>query len=422
MSSLYTNAKNQLDNITSILCEDYQDKKLFDKIISKLKTPQRIIRKKISVKMDNGKKRTFLAIRSQHCDARGPYKGGIRFHPQVTEDEVKALSMLMTWKTSVVGIPYGGSKGGVAVEPAKLSDNELMNLSKAYGTAIAPYIGAWVDVPAPDVNTDGRIMSWILDAYEKKVGYHAPATLTGKPIELGGSLGRTEATGQGGSYILVSFAKKNKLDPSQTTIAIQGFGNVGFWFAKIAIERKFKVVAISDSSGALVNRRGLDIDKIAKLKEEIGSFNEIAKKEKMQFISNEELLGLDIDILVPAALESVINKDNAEKIRAKTILEMANGPVTTEAEDLLYKKKVTILPDILCNAGGVTVSYFEWVQNLYGFSWTKEKVNEELKTVMIKAFDAVYGIKTKKSITYRQAAYYLAVKNVVDAIILRGSY
>jgi glutamate dehydrogenase/leucine dehydrogenase len=326
----------------------------------------------------------------------------------------------MSLKCSLAGIPYGGAKGGIKVDVLKLSQKELEKLSKTYAKTYSKYIGEKIDVPAPDVNTNGQIMAWMLEAYEEKIGLKSPGTFTGKPIEIGGSLGRNEATGRGGVFVLKEFAKKEKLVSSKTKIAVQGFGNVGFWFSKFAKDLGFKIIAVSDSSGAIVNEKGLDPDKLNELKNEFGSFKEISIKKNFKFISNEDLMVLPVDILVPAALEAVINKDNANKIKAKVILEMANGPITFEAEEILLKNKKEILPDILCNSGGVTTSYFEWAQNLQGISWSEDKVNEELKVYMVKAFDSVYGVARKKKLPFRVAANYISLKRIVDAMILKG--
>ena len=419
MKSAWGAALQQLDGVVPLLEKDYPDKKKFKKAISLLRKPQNVISKKLTIKLDNGKKKSFMAFRSQHNDARGPFKGGIRFHSNVSEDEMKALSMWMTWKCAVVGLPYGGAKGGIVVDAKKLSKTEIERLSRAYAEFISPHIGARKDIPAPDVNTNEQIMAWMLDAYEKKIGQHSPATFTGKPIALGGSLGRTEATGRGGVYVLQSYVKEKKLKPKKISIAVQGFGNVGFWFAKLAQEAGFKVVAISDSSGGIYAAKGLNLDKIAKVKEKYGSFAEATKKEKFKFISNEDLLSLNVDILVPAALEGAIDNKNANSIKAKVIIEMANGPVTPGAEKILLKKGVAVLPDILCNAGGVTVSYFEWVQNLHGYQWTEKKVNSELKRKMNMAYKKVSAMVREKKASFRKAAYLLAVKRVVGAMVLR---
>jgi glutamate dehydrogenase/leucine dehydrogenase len=413
-------ALKQIQDYSVILEEDYEDKKKFKKAIASILIPQKIIKGKVSIKGAGGKKKTFQAFRIQHNDARGPFKGGIRFHPNVTEDEVRALATLMSLKCAVAGIPYGGGKGGIVVDPSKLTRDELKSLSVEYAKLITPYVGAWRDVPAPDVNTDGQIMSWMLETYEKKIGMLSPATFTGKPLELGGSLGRTEATGQGGVFVLAAYAKVKNLKPKTTTVAVQGFGNVGFWFVKLAKELGFNVVAVSDSSSGIYNPKGVDVDNLSKFKENGGSFKDIKLGKGEKLISNADLLTLPVTVLVPAALENSINKDNMMNVSARVILEMANGPTTSEADKYLYEKGVDIIPDILANSGGVTVSYFEWVQNLSGYSWTKERVNTELKEVITKAFMDIYKIKTTKKISFRGAANYISLKRIVDAIMLRG--
>jgi glutamate dehydrogenase/leucine dehydrogenase len=417
MSSAFTNAKEQIDGVVPLLADDYPNSKEFKEAIVQLKKPQQLLTRQLKIKLDSGKSKSYVAYRSQHNDARGPYKGGIRFHPKVSEDEVKALSVWMSIKCAAVDLPYGGAKGGVIVDPKKLSKGELERLSRKYAEFISPHIGPWKDVPAPDVNTNSQIMAWMLDAYERKVGYHVPAAFTGKPVELGGSLGRTEATGQGGVYILESYIKEQKLIPRKMTIAIQGFGNVGYWFAKLASMLGYVIVAVSDSSGAVYNSQGLDVDKMAEYKKKHGS---LKKAEGVKLLTNEELLKLGVDILVPAALENVIHRENAEDIKAKVVLELANGPMTPEAEEILLQKSVDILPDVLCNAGGVTVSYFEWVQNLHGYRWTKKRVNKELKKIMDDSFAKINITKKEKRVSYRKAAYVLAVKRIIDAMILRG--
>ncbi len=415
MNAILGAALTQITESSKVLEADYTDKKRFKKAIDLIKVPQRVIKGKVKV----GSK-VFSALRVEHNDARGPFKGGIRFHQDSSEDEARALATLMSLKCAVAGIPYGGGKGVIIVDPAKLTTSELKELSQEYTKLITPFIGPWKDVPAPDVNTDGQIMAWMLETYETKIGYQAPATFTGKPLEIGGSLGRTEATGQGGAYVLSAYCKIKGINPKNSTIAVQGFGNVGFWFGKIARDLGFKIVAISDSSGAIYDKKGLDIDKLGELKEKYGSFAQAAKKEKKELITNGELLELPVTILVPAALENSINKDNMEKVSAEAVFEMANGPTTAEADRYLFEKGVDVIPDILCNSGGVTVSYFEWVQNLSGYYWTKERVNEELKEVITKAFFDIDKIKKEKSVSYRRAANYLALKRIVDAMMLRG--
>ena len=367
--------------------------------LEELKCPKRVIKADLRVKMDDGKIKTFKAFRLQHNDAVGPYKGGIRFHPNVSEDEVKALSMWMTWKCSVVGIPYGGAKGGVICDPKNMSEAELERLSRAYIQAIAKYIGPFKDVPAPDVNTTPQIMAWMVDEYEKIAGKHEPGVITGKPVEVGGSLGRTEATGLGGFYVLEQLRKVRNL-PQNITIAVQGVGNVGYWFIEFAKKAGYRVVAWSNSKGG---------------------------EYKGKKITNEQLLELPVDILVPAALENQITKDNAGKIKAKYIIEMANGPVTPEADEILHRRGIISIPDVLANAGGVTVSYFEWCQNNMGYYWGKDEVFSKLKVIMDKAFGEVWKIyanakrKTKnEKLTPRMAAYILAVGRVVKAMKMRG--
>lgn len=406
MTTAFDNAIKQLRAVISDLEPLYPDRKLFLRAVKQLEKPQKLFSRRLSIKLDNGRLKSFQAYRSQYNNARGPFKGGVRFHPNVNEDEVKALSFWMSIKCAVAGIPYGGSKGGVSIDPKTLSPGELKKLTVAYTDFIAPHIGAWVDVPAPDVNTDGQVMAWMLEEYEKKVGYQSPAAFTGKPIELGGSQGRVEATGLGGVSILKAYAKLKSLAPSKTTVAVQGFGNVGSWFAKFAQQEGFKVVAISNSRGGIYNPKGLDIEKLT--------------DDFKPDITNEELLALKVDFLVPAALENSINEGNVKTIRAKTVLEMANGPTTPAAEEILLGKKIDVLPDVLCNAGGVTVSYFEWVQNLNGYYWPKKKVLAEEEKIMIRAFTDIYKIAKEKKISYRKAAFILAVKSIIDAMIFRG--
>ena len=416
----FLNAQEQFRQAASLLEPQYGDKKVFHAVIQKLMTPQNLVQVELSVKMDNGKTQKFKAFRSQHNDARGPFKGGIRYHYNVSVEEVKALSMWMTWKCATTGIPYGGAKGGIIVDPSALSKGELERLSRAYARAITPYIGVWKDVPAPDVNTTGQIMAWMLDEYEKIIGRHEPGVFTGKPLEIGGSLGREEATGKGGVHVLEQLAKKLKLKPATTTVAIQGLGNVGYWFAKLASELGFNVVAVSGSRGGIVlndMKKGLNLDAVMAHKKKTGSVTGFIGTRS---ISNAELLELPVDVLVPAALENVITAENAHRIHAKAIVEMANGPVTPEADEILWKKHILSVPDVLSNAGGVTVSYFEWVQNLYGYAWTKQEVFTKLEPLMVDAFNHMWAMHEKKNVHLRLAAYVNAVKRVVDAMILRG--
>ena len=419
MASAFDNAKRQLDEVIPYLAKEYSDKQKLAKAISLLKSFDKILKKKLEIKVKR-KTKSFWAYRSQHNNARGPYKGGIRFHPNVTEDEVKALSFWMSVKCAVVNIPYGGGKGGIVVDPKSLTTDELKSLSYAYSEFLAPFIGPWKDIPAPDVNTDSQIMAWMLEAYEKKTNLMAPATFTGKPIELGGSEGREEATGKGGVYVLLEYLKGKRQKPSKFTLAVQGIGNVGYWFALLAQEEGFKVVAISDSSGGVYKKEGLDLKKISEVKKKYGSLKEASSKEKLNFVSNEELLSLDVDVLVPAALENSINKENASSVKAKAVLELANGPITPDAEKVLSKKKIEIIPDVLANSGGVIVSYLEWIQNLQGTHWEKEIVVSQMKTLITKAASNIFKVSQEMKSSLRQAAYYLGVKRIIDAMILRG--
>jgi glutamate dehydrogenase/leucine dehydrogenase len=411
----------QLEQVADLLRDQYQDSESFDKAIEQLKSPDQVIEGEIEVEMDDGSTKKFTAFRSQHNNARGPYKGGIRFHQGVSKEEVMALSTWMTWKCAVTSIPYGGGKGGIIVDPKKLSPQELQNLSRAYSEFIADYIGPWVDVPAPDVNTTPQIMAWMIDAYEghlkknnRPLQENPLATFTGKPLGLGGSAGRTEATGLGGFFVFEKLVKKLGLEnKGDVTIAIQGFGNVGYWFAYHAHQAGYKVVAVSDSKGGIYDKAGLDPVATFKYKQEQG-------KLPGKAITNEELLELDVDILVPAALENVITSDNAANIKAKAILELANGPTSPEADQILTDKGVIMVPDVLANAGGVTVSYFEWAQNLQGYYWTKEEVISKLQPLMEDAFEKMWQMKESEQVSGRMATYMTAVKRVVDTMVLRG--
>ncbi len=442
MSNPHANSIKQLEKVADLLRPQYDDKDRFDAAIEKLKEPQNIVEGKLKVKMDDGSTQEFQAYRSQHDNARGPYKGGIRFHQNVSLEEVKALSTWMTWKCAVTGIPYGGGKGGVIVDPKELSEGELQRLSRAYSGLIAEHIGPWTDIPAPDVNTTGQIMSWMVDEYEQvqsasrrtKVQSENPlATFTGKPLGLGGSQGREEATGLGGVFVLQKLVEKLVADGTlksdrkqDITIAIQGFGNVGYWFAYHADKLGYKVVTVSDSKGGVYVEDGLDPVKTLACKKESGRVSQCActsescDLDQGKEISNQDILELDVDILVPAALENVITKDNASKVKAKAIIEMANGPVTPEADKILADKGVVVVADVLSNAGGVTTSYFEWVQNLQGYYWTRDEVVSKLQPLMEKAFDQMWAQKETAKVDGRMATYMGAVKLVVDAMMLRG--
>ncbi|MGV8146869.1 MAG: Glu/Leu/Phe/Val family dehydrogenase [Alkaliphilus sp.] len=385
-----------------------------------LKNPKRVMEVSIPVKMDDGSVKSFVGYRSQHNDAVGPFKGGVRFHPEVNMDEVKALSTWMTFKCGVVGVPYGGGKGGIVVEPHELSECELEKLSRGFARAIAPIIGEKKDIPAPDVNTNGQIMAWMVDEYEKATGRFEPGVFTGKPVEFYGSLARTEATGYGTAIMARDGAEKIGLSLKGATVAIQGFGNVGSYAALYIVEMGAKVVAVSDSSGCIVNEDGLDIEKLiaytAKNRHVKGFKG--AKKE----MHRDEVLIQDVDILMPCALENQITSKNANDIKAKIVSEGANGPTTPEADKIMYDKGILVIPDILANAGGVTVSYFEWVQNLMRYSWPFDEIQEKQEKLMVKAFKEIWELKEEHNVNMRTAGYMMSIKRIAVAMKLRGWY
>lgn len=411
----FKNALRQLENVSAIIDVD-------ESILKILKAPKRIMTVNIPVKMDSGKIQIFKGYRSQYNDALGPFKGGIRFHTGVNLSEVKALSAWMTWKCSVAGIPYGGGKGGVIVDVNKLSKGELERLSRGYIQALRDFIGPEKDIPAPDVNTDPQIMAWMMDEFSRMHGYNVPGVVTGKPIEVGGTRGRKFSTSQGGIYVFEKIIRKLEMDPKDMKIAIQGFGNVGYFAAEILFALGYKVVAVSDSKGGIMlegeaAEQGLNAKEVMKYKEATGS---VVGYPGTREITNEELLELDVDVLMPAALENVINDGNANKIKAKLIVELANGPVTPEADKILEKKGVVIVPDILANAGGVIVSYFEWVQNLQNYYWSEKENISRLKEIIENAFDEVWNKKCcYENCSMRMAAYALAVERVAKAEKLR---
>jgi glutamate dehydrogenase/leucine dehydrogenase len=383
-----------------------------------LSHPQREVQVSLPVRMDNGKIKVFIGYRVQHNNARGPYKGGIRYHPNVSLDEVRALAMWMTWKTAVLDLPLGGAKGGIVCDPKTLSPGEIERLTRRYAYAISGIIGPYEDVPAPDVYTGPQHMAWIMDTYSILKGHLEPGVITGKPVEIGGSLGRNDSTSRGVAIVVAEAARKLNINIKGATVAIQGFGNVGSNAAIImAKEYGMKVVAVSDSKGGIYNKNGLNVEKVLAEKEKSGTVTTYKDAEK---ITNDELLTLDVDVLVPAALEQVITKDNAEKIKAKIIGEGANGPTTPEADEILYQKGTMVIPDILANSGGVTVSYFEWVQNLERLQWPLEQVNKMLEQKMVKAFNDVYEASKKYKTDMRTAALTVAVSRVSQAIKLRG--
>jgi len=380
--------------------------------------PKRVLIVSIPVRLDNNEIRVFTGFRSQHNDARGPYKGGIRYHPQVTIEEVKALSMWMTWKCAIADIPYGGGKGGVICNPKQMSDLELERMTRRYAYAIVDIIGPHTDIPAPDVYTGGKEMAWIMDTYSALKGnYVQPEVITGKPLAIGGSLGRTEATGRGLSFTVREAATKLKLNMHTATVAVQGFGNAGQFAAQFLEEQGAKVIAVSDSKGGVYNKNGIQIGALRKHKEKKGS---VVGFPESKLITNEEVLETDCTLLIPAALENQITKKNAPKISAKIVAEAANGPTTPEADDILYKNKTLVIPDVLANGGGVTVSYFEWLQNLRRESWSENQVNEMLDKNITRAFSDVYATHDKYQVNMRKASTVLAINRVVDAIKIRG--
>lgn len=408
--SAFQNAMSQLGKAAKILNLDAHALEL-------LSRPNHVHEVDIEVKMDDGSTKVFKGYRSQYNNARGPYKGGIRYHWNVTEDEVKALSFWMTMKCATVGIPLGGGKGGVIVNPKELSIGELERLSRGYIRAIYKYIGPVQDIPAPDVYTTPQIMGWMLDEYEKCVGYHAPGVITGKPLSLGGSQGRGFATAQGGVYVVEEAMKKLGKKPSETTVAIQGFGNAGSFMAKILSDLGYKIVGTSDSKGAVKSNSAINITNLEKYKQSNGS---VIGFENTETITNEELLEMEVDILIPAALENQITAENAPRVKAKVIAELANGPTTPEADEILFKNGTLLIPDVLTNAGGVTVSYFEQVQNAMNYYWTEEEVLNKLKPIMVTSFNEIWETKEKHNIDMRTAAFVVAVSRVAQAMKDRG--
>jgi glutamate dehydrogenase (NAD(P)+) len=385
-----------------------------------LKNPKRELSVNFPVRMDDGSYRVYHGFRVQYNMARGPTKGGIRYHPGVTLDEVRALAAWMTWKCAVVNLPYGGAKGGVICDPKHMSQNELERLTRRYATEIAPLIGPEMDIPAPDVYTDSQTMAWIMDTYSMQKGFSVPGVITGKPISLGGSEGRGEATGRGCAYVVREAASHAGVHVKGASVAVQGFGNAGSVAAKILYdEQGAKIVAASDSKGGIYLADGMNPHKIEEHKHKTGSVTGFPGAKSL---SNEELLASKCDILIPAALENVITKKNADQIQAKIVAEAANGPTLPEADDILFQKKVTVLPDILANAGGVTVSYFEWAQDIQGFFWTLEEVNQRLERVMVKAYGEVHKEAEARHVHNRTAAYVVAISKVIDAINRRGIY
>lgn len=393
---------------------------LEEQIYNVLKSPARQVIVTLPVTMDDGTIKVFEGYRVIHSTILGPSKGGIRFDTHVNLDEVKALAAWMTWKCAVVDIPYGGAKGGVNCNPREMSAGEIERLMRAYTLAMVDIFGADKDIPAPDMGTGPREMAWLMDEYSRTRGMTVHAVVTGKPIVLGGSLGRTEATGRGVMVTTLAAMSKLKINPYNATCAVQGFGNVGMWAARLLAERGLKVVAISDLSGAYYNENGIDIEKAVTYRE--GNKGTLEGYGEAQKISGNDILTLPVDVLVPAATEDVITVSNAKKIQAKLIVEGANGPTSSKADAIIYEKGISVVPDILANAGGVTVSYFEWVQNRLGYKWTADRVNQRSDQIMKEAFDNVYRVATEYKVSMRIAAYMVAIDKVAKTYKFRGGF
>jgi glutamate dehydrogenase (NADP+) len=420
-SNPFLNALEQLKKAADLM-------KLDHAVLETLQKPKRIIEVDVPVAMDDGSQKIFQGYRVQHNDARGPFKGGIRYHPEVDLDEVKTLAFLMAIKCAAVGIPFGGAKGGVTVDPKNLTKRELEKLTRSYTRAIADFIGPERDIPAPDVYTDSQTMAWIMDEYSRIKGYNVPGVVTGKPLEIGGSLGRATATAQGGFYILEELAKKLKINPKKTRVIIQGFGNAGYNMADLCFHAGYRIIGLSDSKTAIFDKtgKGFDSHEIARIKEKKGLVD-ICECENIkcacqdhEHLSNEKLLATECDILVLAALGNQITEDNVGKVKVKIIIELANGPISAVAHNELVERGVEIVPDVLANAGGVTVSYFEWVQNLANYYWTEEEVFLRLKKIMTDNFAKAWAEKERYQTDLRTATYILALGRIARAVRVRG--
>jgi len=408
--SVFQNALKQLEAAAAIAAPD-------GATVESLKQPKRLFEVSFPVRMDDGSVRVFTGYRVQHDDSRGPFKGGIRFHPQTDLDEVKALAFWMAIKCAVVGVPFGGGKGGVTVDPKQLSEGELERMSRGYFRAIAPFIGLDVDVPAPDVNTNPQTMAWFADEYARFVGKQVPGIVTGKPLAIGGSKGRMAATGQGGLFALDQHLKLENREPVDTAVAIQGFGNAGQHFARLADERGYKIIAVSDSRGMVMNADGLDAQLLIEHKNKTGA---VAGFEGAQPGEADRILTIECDVLVPAALENQLTAENAANVQARVILELANGPTTPEADEIFAERGVVVIPDVLANAGGVAVSYFEWVQNRQGYYWSYDDVREKLEIRMNKAYSDVRAEADSHNTTLRKAAFIMAIRRIAEAKEAKG--
>jgi len=420
--SLFSDASQRLE-------ESLKYTKISEDAIERLRLPKSALKVSIPVRMDNGDLRIFPGYRVRYDDTRGPTKGGIRYHPDVSIDEVQSLAFWMTFKCAVLNLPFGGGKGGITVNPKELSQFELERLSRGYIDAIADFIGPDIDIPAPDVYTNQMIMGWMMDQYSIIRRQLTPAVITGKPLTMGGSLGRDTATAMGAFFVMETVMPKLKIKPSSksTTVAVQGFGNAGAIFAELLFNAGYKVVAVSDSKGAIYKKKGLDIPSVRQFKDSTRTLKAVYCEGTVcnivehETITNEELLTLDVDVLAPAALENQITDANARDIKAKVIFELANGPTTSAADEILRQKGVHVFPDILVNAGGVTVSYFEWVQNRQGLYWTRDEVNQKMKQKMVEETERIWEIAQEKGISYRPAAYVHALNRISDAVNAKGT-
>jgi len=405
-------ARQQLRNVAELIHLD-------EGLHQQLATPKLCMTVSVPVRHDDGSVRVYTGHRVQHSTARGPGKGGIRYHPDVTLDEVKALAMWMTWKCAVMGLPFGGAKGGIACDPRKLSEHELERLTRRYTSEILPVIGPERDIPAPDVNTTPQIMAWVMDTYSMNKGYTSPGVVTGKPIQIGGSLGRNMATSRGLMFAVLSALKHLEVKSQGLRVVVQGYGNAGYHAAKLFRELGFSIIGCSTSKGGIFAKKGFDPDAVNEHYRKTGSVTGFKGAEG---VTNEELLELDCDILLPCALEGQITERNAGRIKARIVGEGANGPTTPEADAILHDKGVFVIPDILANAGGVTVSYFEWVQALQEYFWSEKEVNLKLQELMDRAFEGVYQVHQERKIDMRKAAYVMAVSRVAEAHQVRGLY
>ena len=412
MTNAWATALSQLDEAAEFMALDPNLHEVF-------RTPKRILTVSIPVLMDDGGVDVFTGFRVHHSIARGPAKGGIRYHPDVSVEEVKALAMWMTWKCAVVGIPYGGAKGGVRLDPKRLSDGELERLTRRYASEILPFIGPERDIPAPDVNTDERIMAWIMDTYSMNSGYSVPGVVTGKPVSIGGSQGRAGATSRGVVTVTMAALRQLGMPSEGVDVAIQGFGKVGGFAAQLYHDAGFNVVGIADFKGGVYNPRGLNPSALLRYKNEAET---VAGYPSADAITNEELLALDVDVLVPAAIEDQITSANADAVRAKIIVEGANGPTTPEADHSLSERGVLIVPDILANAGGVTVSYFEWVQDIQAYFWTEDEVNARMREVMERSYEEVHSLSEEKGVRLRLSALAIGIGRVAEAHRARGLF